>query len=478
MEFKIVQKPSKKHLLYIINNAAQTAQLTELSEQEQRFVADMLKQEHSLISINQYNRFVFVFNIKDKKTVAQTNNVIRKAGAEIQGICNRQKMDELTICNISDNAHAAYLFAEGLALANYQFLKYRSDAKKLANTLQLINFTKQSITVKEVDQLAIIVDATFKARTLVNEPLNFLTAVQLSKEIAALGKEAGFKVTVLQKAQIEREKMGGILSVNLGSILPPTFTVMEYKPRKTINKTPIVLVGKGIVYDTGGLSLKPTPASMDRMKSDMSGAAVVSAAMYAIAKMQLPLHVVALVPATENRPGENAYVPGDVITMYDGTTVEVLNTDAEGRLVLADALHWAKRYKPELVVDFATLTGAAANAIGEHGAVYMGNASEETKQILRESGDRQYERLVEFPLWDEYGDMIKSDIADLKNIGGPTGGAMTAGKFLEHFTEYPWMHFDIAGVSFATAKRGYITPGGTAFGLRMILDFLMHYGKQ
>ena len=312
---------------------------------------------------------------------------------------------------------------------------------------------------------------------MVNEPLSFLSAEQLAKEIAAMGKESGFKVTIFNKARIEKEKMGGLLSVNRGSIQPPTFTIMEYVPKKALNKKPIVLVGKGVVYDTGGLSLKPTLNSMDRMKSDMSGAALVSGTMYAIAKMQLPLHVIALVPATDNRPGQEAYVPGDVVTMMSGKTVEVLNTDAEGRMILGDALEWAKRYKPELVVDFATLTGAASAAVGEHGIVVMGTASEETKKAFRDSGNRQYERLVEFPLWDEYGDQIKSEIADIKNVGGPSGGAMTAGKFLEHFTDYPWMHFDIAGVSFATSKKGYLPFGGTAYGMRMLLDFLTHYGN-
>ena len=292
-----------------------------------------------------------------------------------------------------------------------------------------------------------------------------------------MGKESGFKVTIFNKARIEKEKMGGLLSVNRGSIQPPTFTIMEYVPKKALNKKPIVLVGKGVVYDTGGLSLKPTLNSMDRMKSDMGGAALVSGAMYAIAKMQLPLHVIALVPATDNRPGQEAYVPGDVITMMSGKTVEVLNTDAEGRMILGDALEWAKRYKPELVVDFATLTGAASVAVGEHGIVCMGTADEETKKAFRESGNRQYERLVEYPLWDEYGEQIKSDIADIKNVGGSSGGAITAGKFLEHFTDYPWMHFDIAGVSFATSKKGYLPIGGTACGMRMLLDFLTHYGK-
>lgn len=244
-----------------------------------------------------------------------------------------------------------------------------------------------------------------------------------------------------------------------------------------LNKAPIVLVGKGVVFDTGGLTLKPTPSSMDRMKSDMSGAAIVSGVMYCIAKLQLPLHVIALIPATDNRPGGDAFVPGDIITMYSGTTVEVLNTDAEGRMLLADALHWAKRYKPELVMDFATLTGAASSATGDVAMVCMGTAPENTKKAIYHSGLRQYERMVEYPLWEEYGDMIKSDVADLKNVGGPAGGAITAGKFLEHFTDYPWMHFDIAGVSFATSKRSYMPPGGTAFGMRTILDYLMNYVK-
>lgn len=477
MEFKILQKASKKHQLYLIDNTDQLKQIEEINDNERSFTVNVFGKEQNAVSINQYNRFVFIHLLKPKKTDAQTADACRKAGADLLALLNREKLEELNINNLSAVDNAAYLYAEGMGLANYQFLKYRTDNKKLTNTFKTVTFSKQSITLKELTQLQTLIDAVYKARTLVNEPLNYLTATQLAKEIAAMGKEAGFKVTIMQKSQIEAEGMGGILSVNRGSILPPTFTVMEYKPKKAINKKPIVLVGKGIVYDTGGLSLKPTAASMDRMKSDMSGAALVSAAMYSIAKLQLPLHVYALVPATENRPGENAYVPGDIITMYSGTTVEVLNTDAEGRLVLADALHWAKRYNPELVIDFATLTGAASVAVGEHGIVCMGTADENTKQAFRNSGNRQYERLVEYPLWDEYGEMIKSEFADLKNIGGPSGGAITAGKFLEHFTAYPWMHFDIAGVSFATAKRSYMPSGGTAYGMRMLMDFLINYGK-
>ena len=282
MEFKILQKPSKKHQLYIIDNAASIKQIPELSKAELAFAADAFNNDQSYISINQYTHNLYLYFVKTKKTDWQTKEACRKGGAELQALLNRQKLDEITITNLSGNAEAAYLLAEGMALANYQFLKYRTDAKKITNTLTAISFTKESITVKELNQLATISEAIYKARTLVNEPLNYLSAVQLAKEIAVMGKEAGFKVTTLNKAQIEKEKMGGILAVNRGSIDPPTFTVMEYKPAKAINKKPIVLVGKGVVYDTGGLSLKPTANSMDRMKSDMSGAALVSGAMYAI----------------------------------------------------------------------------------------------------------------------------------------------------------------------------------------------------
>lgn len=477
MEFSIVSKPTKKHQLYIIDQASALEQIAGLSLSELQFAQSALAADQTQVTINQYNRYLFIFCIKSKKTDWQTAEAIRKAGADYSSACNKLKLDEITIANLSAFDTASFLLAEGMALANYQFLKYRTESHKIQFTLRRIQFIKQAITIKDMNRLQATVEAVSKARTLVNEPLNYLTAEQLAKEIAAIGKEAGFKVNTLKKAQIEKEQMGGLLAVNKGSIQPPTFTVMEYKPAKALNKKPIVLVGKGIVYDTGGLSLKPTPASMDRMKSDMSGAALVTATMYAAAKMELPLHLIALVPATENRPGGDAYVPGDIITMYSGTTVEVLNTDAEGRLILADALHWAKRYKPELVVDFATLTGAASVAVGEHGIVCMGTADDAVKQAFRNSGFRQYERLVEYPLWDEYGEMIKSDFADLKNIGGPSGGAITAGKFLEHFTEYPWMHFDIAGVSFSLSKKGYIPSGGTGYGIRMLLDFLSNYGQ-
>ena len=232
------------------------------------------------------------------------------------------------------------------------------------------------------------------------------------------------------------------------------------------------MVGKGIVYDTGGLSLKPTANSMDIMKCDMGGGASVVGILYAIAKANLPIHVVGLIPATENRPGGNAYAPGDVIHMMDNTSVEVLNTDAEGRLVLADALCYAKKYNPEVVFDFATLTGAAVRAIGKFGIVAMGNANEEIQRDLNESGEYTYERLAIMPFWDEYKDLLKSDIADMTNLGPAEAGQITAGKFLEHFTDYPWMHLDIAGPAFLSGDDHYRLKGGTGSGVRILFDYL------
>lgn len=476
MMFFKMQKSPKGQLIHIIDNISQLKN-TGLSREEQTYTEQQIRNEQKIIILNRFEFQVYVIYAAAQKEVYQSHEALRKLGAELQSMLQKIKAREITITNYTADTAAAYLFAEGLSLAAYQFLKYKSDAKKATHTLTDIGFEKQSITLKDLKQLQAVCEAVYYARTLVNEPLSYLTAEQLSKEITAIGREGGFRVNVLGKAKIEQMNMGGILAVNRGSMLPPTFTIMEHRPTRVINKNPIVLVGKGIVYDTGGLSLKPTPGSMDRMKSDMSGAALVTGVMYAAAQLDLPLHLVALVPATENRPGENAYVPGDVISMYSGTTVEVLNTDAEGRLVLGDALHYAKKYRPELVLDFATLTGAATAAIGDVGIVTMGTADESVKQKLQQSGFNQYERLVEYPLWEEYGEMIKSEIADLKNVGGPTGGAITAGKFLEHFTDYPWMHFDIAGVSHIPSSKSYRTVGGTAFGLRMVLDFLINYGK-
>ena len=268
--------------------------------------------------------------------------------------------------------------------------------------------------------------------------------------------------------------MGGLLAVNRGSIDPPTFNILEWKPENAKNKKPVVFVGKGVVFDTGGLSLKPTPKSMDYMKCDMAGAAIVATAIFAAAKSKLPVHLIGLIPATDNRPDGNAYAPGDIITMFDGTTVEIKNTDAEGRLILADALSYAKKYAPELVIDLATLTGSAEMITGQHAMVGMGNTPENI-QKLKNFGNDVFERIVEVPLWEEFAEPLKSAVADLNNLGSREGQASVAGKFLEHFTDYNWIHLDIAGVSFFHKKNSYLPEGGTGIGTRLLFNFLKKY---
>jgi len=259
--------------------------------------------------------------------------------------------------------------------------------------------------------------------------------------------------------------------VNRGSEYPPFFAVLEWKPEQAVNEKPIVLVGKGIVYDSGGYSLKPT-SSMDTMKSDMCGAADVLAIFSIAAQLKLPINLIGLIPSTDNAVSAASYRPGDIIKMHNGLFVEVLNTDAEGRLILADALSYAQKFQPELVLDFATLTGSAAAALGEHGTVAMGKVDKNIFEMICESGEKVHERIVEFPLWDEYAKLIKSEIADLKNIGGSEAGAITAAKFLERFTNYPWIHFDIAGPSFIKSDNEYKTKGATGVGVRLMLEFL------
>ena len=444
-----------------------------LSKPEIDFVKNEIsKKDKKSVCVNQLNRLVMIQLIDAKKEKHLTIDALRKAASNIHAWITDAKIESVSIVDADNKLPEVLAFAEGLALSNYQFLKYKKDKAKEEYSLKTIAVVSKNATPKQIEELNIVVEATCISRTLVNEPVNFLTATQLSKEFQKLGKASGFNVEVFKKEKIKALKMGGLLSVNLGSVEPPTFSIMEYKPKNAKNKQPIILVGKGVVYDTGGLSLKPTANSMDMMKCDMAGSAAVAGTMYAIAKAKLPVYVIGLVPATDNRPGGNAYVPGDVITMYNGMTVEMLNADAEGRMILADALAYAQKYNPKLVIDLATLTGAAVAAIGTSGIVAMGTADEKTKDKLKQSGNNVFERIAEMPFWDDYDELIKSDIADMKNLGGPYAGSITAGKFLARYINYPWIHLDIAGPAFLTAKDFYRVKGGTGVGVRLLFDYL------
>lgn len=426
-----------------------------------KFAESFLKSDDKFDFLKLPNQFVFL--VKED----QTDEELRICGSKVvQTLAS--KYAEIAI---DGKESAVYQITEGLLLANYSFKPYKRKEDKTITSLDTI-YLPNDFSEKKIKELYNITKAVFWARDRVNEPVSHLNATQLAEHAKRIADEAGIAVQILEKTQIESLKMGGLLAVNKGSMDPPTFTILEYKPEKPVNKKPIVLVGKGVVYDTGGLSLKPTPGSMDCMKSDMAGAACVIGAIYLAALQELKVHVIALVPATDNRPGMNAYTPGDVITMYDGTTVEVLNTDAEGRMILADALAYANKYNPELVIDAATLTGAALRAIGTHATIVMGNASDNHFNLLEKAGNTVHERIVRFPFWSEYGEEMKSTIADLKNLGGANAGMITAGKFLEHFVKAPYIHMDIAGPAWLDKKEHYRPQGGTGSGIRLLYQFL------
>ena len=434
-------------------------------------VNELSQKDKKTLTYNYIGKYISIFIVEKGKEISVLNEQLRRHGSIVADSVNLHKGKDLYIYNQTKQQSLSLFAAEGMVLSNYQFIKHKPTAEKNKNTLQSIIIANSNIKQSHVDELNIVCSATILARDLVNEPVNYLNATDLSNAFKTMGKLSGFKVDVLNRKKIKELKMGGLLAVNAGSVDEPTFSVMEYKPNKPKNKKPYILIGKGVVYDTGGLSLKPTLASMDLMKCDMAGAAAVGCAMYAIAKAKLNIHVIALVPATDNRPGFNAFAPGDIITMMDGSTVEMLNSDAEGRMILADALHYAKRFNPELVIDIATLTGAAMAAIGTFGMVGMGNISNNQKNKLHQSGINVYERIAEFPFWDEYDELMKSDIADQKNIGGALGGSITAGKFLAKFTNFPYYHLDIAGPAFLSSKDSYRGKGGTGYGVRFFFDF-------
>ncbi|TXB64771.1 leucyl aminopeptidase [Vicingus serpentipes] len=468
MEIKKVTKAGTKDNVVFLVPTEKEIDNTFFNKDELSYIKAKIKDDNKIVTINRLSSIAFVV-ISSKDDDYKARQTARKNASKVVDIANENKLESITL--ISDLVISTD-FIEGAILSNYQFLKYYSEKKK--NSLQAINVIGK-ITKTQIEEVVNITYATNSAKDLVNEPQSFLNAEQLAKEIKRLGKESGFKVEVLGKAKIEALKMGGLLAVNKGSIDPPTFSVLEWNPAKAKNKNPVILVGKGVVYDTGGLSLKPTANSMDIMKCDMGGAAAVVGAMYAIAKNKLPFYVITLVPATDNRPSGNAYAPGDVITMHNKKTVEVLNTDAEGRMILADALSYAQKYKPELVLDAATLTGAAAAAIGHYGIVAMGNAEEKVMNKLKTAGNNVYERIVEFPFWDEYNEQLKSSIADLTNLGNGAGGSITAGKFLENFTDYPYIHLDIAGPAWMKSKVDYVSKGGSGSGVRVFYDFIKNY---
>ncbi|PIF05902.1 MAG: peptidase M17 [Draconibacterium sp.] len=466
-KFSKITELKENHSTVFIFEQAEQLQQPFLKTSEWKYVTKKLN-EDSKATVYKHPGLLFFCKVETGIERHYQNEKLRKAGAKLAEMVMAEKIKVIQVKSYIESDFI-YPLIEGIILGAYSFPKYKKEKKELfPDEIQIVDntITANSLTVTEN-----LLKAVYFARDLVNEPLSYLTATRFSSEMKKIGAESGLSVEVFEKKKIEALKMGGLLAVNKGSIDPPTFTILEWSPPNAVNKKPFVLVGKGVVYDTGGLSLKPTPKSMDYMKCDMAGGAVVAGTLFALASNKIPLHVVGLVPATDNRPDGNAYVPGDIITMFDGTTVEVKNTDAEGRLLLADALSYAKKFHPELVIDIATLTGGATIVAGNHAIVGMGNTPDYMNH-LKQAGNNSYERIIEVPLWEEYAKPLKSEIADLNNLGAREGQSTIAGKFLEHFTAYNWIHLDVAAVSFRFEKEGYLPAGGTGFGIRLLYKFL------
>jgi leucyl aminopeptidase len=315
-------------------------------------------------------------------------------------------------------------------------------------------------------------EATVFVRDLCNHPSNVMTPTKIANEAKAIAKETGVSLKILEQKEMEELGMGALLGVAMGSHEPPKFIILQYHGSKKKDDRPVVLVGKTITFDTGGISLKPAE-NMEQMKADMTGGAEVLAAMRAAARLKLPLNLISILPAAENMPGGRAMRPGDVVKTLSGKTVEVQNTDAEGRLILSDGLAYATRFKPAALIDIATLTGACVVALGQF-AIGMFGTDAKLKESVRKAGLRAGERVWEMPLWDEYFEQLRSDVADMRNIGGRGGGMITAALFLSKFVgDCSWVHLDIASTDWSERERAYIPKGPTGIGTRLLIQYLM-----
>jgi leucyl aminopeptidase len=370
--------------------------------------------------------------------------------------------------------------AEGILLSQYRFDRFkkkRDDAKRLTGATLLVPAAQMAAARASARHAAMVAGAVADARDLVNLPGNELTPEALARAARRVARQAGLRCRVLQGKALAANGLAGVLAVGAGSAHPPRFVILEYRPARGGGK-PLVLAGKGVTFDSGGLSLK-SAENMADMKTDMGGASAVINAMAVVARLKPKLPVVALVPAVENMPSGTASRPGDVIRYASGQTVEIANTDAEGRLVLADALLWAKRYKPAAVIDLATLTGACVIALGEH-AIGLFSTEPELTRRLAASGAAVFERVWEMPLWDEYEPQLDSDVADAKNVGGRPAGMITAALFLRRFVDgaYPWAHLDIAGTANIEKERPYTPKGATGVGVRLLAHLVEHWPSR
>ena len=397
---------------------------------------------------------LYILSFDSEQPSPQCQEHLRRKAMDLLALLEANHVASLAVTGEGVLPEEIEAVVEGLTLADYSFDRYRSKEPYHLQTLVVDNVY---LKPDELDADRRLWNRIHWCREWVNLPVQDLNAPAFADELESIARDLqGVTCSVMDKKQIESLRMGGLLAAN------------------AINTKPVALVGKGIMYDTGGLNIKPDDY-MQEMKSDMAGAATMASVLFAAADNQLPVHLVAILPLTDNRPGFNAYAADDILTMYDGTTVEVVNTDAEGRLILADAIAYAvANYNPSLIIDAATLTGAAVRAISTFGIAAMHKNADNPFTLLSLVGNQVYERLVQFPMWDEYDKLIESDVADLRNCGTtPQAGTITAGKFLAHFAkETPYIHLDIAGVAYFTKPQHYYRTGASAYGIRLLYAFL------
>jgi leucyl aminopeptidase len=376
-----------------------------------------------------------------------------------------------------DAQAAAQATVEGSLLATYRYdaPKQQSDVPHNIESLTIVEFDGEKMGAIERGMVTAVAisHSVILARDLVNLPPNVATPTKLAETAQEIATAYGLNITIGGREWAAEHNMGAFLAVAKGAGEEPKFIVLEHNGQRTDLDT-IVLVGKGITFDTGGISIKGSERMGD-MKSDMGGAAAVLGAMKAVASLNLPLRVIGITPCTENMPDANAYRPADVITASNGKTIEIISTDAEGRMVLADGLVFATRYNPKTVIDLATLTGACVVALGQGVAAGMFSTEDSLRDKLLAAGTSTFERVWPLPLFEDYRKSIDSDVADLLNSGGRFGGVGTSAIFLKEFTDYPWVHLDIAGMALAEKETPYIPRGGTGYGVRLLVEFLRNW---
>ena len=414
------------------------------------------------------------------KTESSPEKVRQAAGNAMQQVIEKklgQAAFKLPL-NAKENVCAAHIqaAAEGLLLASYKYDRFLGEKAKNSRklpkkvTLLIDNAREKQACEAALERAQKICRAVILARDLVNAPGNIKSPVYLAEQAQTAANESTLKCKILGQKELVKEGLGALLGVAQGSVREPQLIILEHNGGNK-DEAPVALVGKGVTFDSGGLSLKPGE-KMDEMKMDMAGAAAVIGTMLAAALLELPINLVGIVPAVENMPSATAYRPGDILTSLSGQTIEVLNTDAEGRLILADALTYVKRYEPKLVVDLATLTGACIIALGHQATAVLGN-DQKLVQSLLNAGEESGERLWQLPLWDDYDQQIKSDVADVKNTGGRAAGTITAAAFLKKFAgDLRWAHLDIAGTAWRDQNQPYTPKGGTGVGVRLLVAFL------